>query len=117
MTGAERQGERPSSARQRIAPARRLFLERRGYTLRRLTDAVRLLPILGLLLWMLPLIWPQEPAGDAVRMSAAYLYIFAVWYLLILFGAILAVRLRGVEDSGAADVASAAAAARDSRTR
>jgi hypothetical protein len=60
---------------------KRLFLERRGYRMRRLLDAVRLLPILGLFLCMLPLLWPvaDPQEGGNVATSAALRYIFAIW--------------------------------------
>ena len=65
-------------------PKQQLFLERKGYRMRRLMDAVRLVPILGLGLWMVPLLWshPDEPGGS-VSISAALTYLFAVWILLI----------------------------------
>jgi len=66
-----------------------LFLERQSYRRRRLVDMARLLPLLGVLLLLLPLLWP---AGDGTQahtpMSSAITYIFAVWALLI-FGAML----------------------------
>ena len=67
-----------------------LFLERRSYRQRRLMDAVRILPVLGALLWLVPLLWSQggtgaEPAGAAaVTTSSAILYIFGVWTWLAL---------------------------------
>ena len=64
---------------------RAAFLEKRSYRLRRLMDAVRLLPFLGLALWLVPLMWPL-PAGDAapMPMSSALLYLFGIWVLLVL---------------------------------
>ncbi|WP_037227441.1 hypothetical protein [Roseobacter sp. GAI101] len=58
-----------------------LFLERRSYRFRRMMDAVRLLPLLVLAFWMVPLLWPVQDAGDvaAVSMSHAVRYIFGVW--------------------------------------
>ena len=64
-----------------------MFLERRSYRRRRLMDALRLLPILGLMLWTLPVFWPSGPDASAtsgpVPMSHAVLYVFAVWIVLI----------------------------------
>ena len=63
-----------------------VFLERRSYRRRRMMDAVRLLPVLGAMLLMLPLFWPSAPGtadGDAIRMSTAVTYVFVVWLILI----------------------------------
>lgn len=65
-----------------IDPKSPLFLERRNYRRRRLTDAARLLPVLGLVLLMVPLLWGQGDAGPAT--SSAILWIFGVWFLLVL---------------------------------
>ncbi|MGR3271017.1 hypothetical protein DU478_14460 [Thalassococcus profundi] len=72
-----------------------LFLERRTYRRRRLMDAARLLPLLGLLLWCIPLLWPSGPEG--VTSSGALTYIFCVWLGLILVAFGLALRLRSEE--------------------
>tara|TARA_R110002110_G_scaffold140479_2_gene327782 strand:- start:1198 stop:1479 length:282 start_codon:yes stop_codon:yes gene_type:complete len=65
-------------------PKQQMFLERKGYRMRRLMDAVRLVPILGLGLWMVPLLWshPDEPGGS-VSISSALTYLFGVWFVLI----------------------------------
>lgn len=63
-----------------------VFLERQSYRRRRLMDALRLLPVLGVMLWMFPLFWPPAPepgTAEPVPMSTAVLYVFAVWLLLI----------------------------------
>ncbi|GAA6197438.1 hypothetical protein [Pseudophaeobacter sp.] len=77
------------------------FVERRTYRRRRLMDIARLLPILGALLFTVPLMWPNPDPYPApgnhggMATSAAITYIFAVWGGLIaasfVFG--LAVRL------------------------
>lgn len=73
-----------------------IFLERHSYRQRRMMDALRLLPILGLMLWMLPLFWPSpsELQGDALPASTAVIYIFGIWALLILACWALSVTLR-----------------------
>ena len=67
-----------------------LFLEKRSYRRRRMMDALRLLPIVGIMLWILPVFWPNGQDGaDApapVAMSNAVTYVFVVWALLILAG-------------------------------
>ncbi|MEP1199873.1 hypothetical protein [Tateyamaria sp.] len=64
-----------------------VFLERRSYRRRRMMDALRLLPILGVFLWMLPLFWPTPADGptapEAVPLSTAATYVFVVWLALI----------------------------------
>ena len=52
-----------------------MFLERRSYRQRRMMDALRLLPVLGLCLCMVPLLWPlpndQTSPQAGMPMSAA----------------------------------------------
>ncbi len=81
----------------RLPPPRApLFLARYAYRHRRLTDAARLLPLLGAFLFLLPVFWrPQETA--AADTAPGGLYIFAVWGLLILVAAVLARVLGGRE--------------------
>jgi peptidoglycan/LPS O-acetylase OafA/YrhL len=82
--------------------ARSVFLERRSYRRRRMMDALRLLPILGALLWVLPVIWPDggNPDAEPVRMSQALYYVFGIWMLLIALAAFLALLLRSGGDEG-----------------
>lgn len=69
-----------------------LFLARAPYRRRRLRDAARLLPILGVFLLMLPLLWTEEVQ---VSLSAVdVVYFFAVWILLIGLAAAFAPGLR-----------------------
>ncbi|MBM2292217.1 hypothetical protein JQX09_09855 [Sulfitobacter pseudonitzschiae] len=64
-------------------PSSPVFLERRSYRRRRLKDAQRLLPVLGMLLWMVPVLWPTRNETGHITMSAAIYYVFGVWCLLI----------------------------------
>lgn len=68
-----------------------VFLERRSYRQRRMMDAVRLLPVIGLLLWLLPTLWsvPADGGVEPVKMSQAIIYVFGVWVCLILSGGVL----------------------------
>lgn len=78
------QARRASSLDGRVEPD--AFLEKRSYRRRRRTDGLRLLPVLGLWLFMVPLLWPGASArltGLGVPMSSALVYIFAVWLALI----------------------------------
>jgi hypothetical protein len=75
------------------APRNQVFLEQRSYRMRRLADAARLLPVLGLVLCLLPMFWQPEVSG-APRLTAwDGLYLFAVWLGLIALSAILSRRL------------------------
>lgn len=64
-----------------------IFLERKSYRRRRMMDAIRLLPVLGLGLWMVPLMWSlpgPEGTEAAPSMSQALTYIFGIWALVVL---------------------------------
>jgi hypothetical protein len=78
-------------------PKRPLFLARVPYRRRRLRDAARLLPILGLLLLFLPLLW--TPDARVALTSGDVVYFFAVWLILIGFAAVFAPGLRGGDGS------------------
>lgn len=72
-----------------------IFLERRSYRQRRMMDALRVLPVVGVLLWMLPLFWPTDPGdGGTVDASVAVIYVFSVWAVLILASLALSLVLR-----------------------
>lgn len=66
-------------------PGGPLFLARAVYRRRRLRDAARLLPVLGLLLMLLPALG-RDSSGD-VRDA---IYLFVLWALLIAAAAVLA---------------------------
>jgi len=57
------------------------FLARASYRQRRLRDVAAMVPILGGLLLVVPLLWPRG-AGES-QTSSAMIYIFAVWVILI----------------------------------
>lgn len=59
-------------------PPEPVFLERQSYRRRRLSDAARLMPVVGLVLLILPLLW-----ADRATTSGGILYIFSVWAILI----------------------------------
>ena len=72
-----------------------VFLERTLYRRRRLADALRLLPLAGAVLFLLPLLWPDPgPGEDGVPMSRAIIYIFSVWAGLIVAAIAFAVATR-----------------------
>ncbi len=70
-----------------MAPRREpIFLERETYRRRRLIDAVRLLPLVGVLLFLGPLLG----SGAAPRSTAlGGLYVFSTWLGLIALTALL----------------------------
>ena len=71
-----------------------LFLERQSYRRRRLVDVARLLPLLGVLLLLVPLLWPVKGGGSGTSMSTAITYVFAVWAMLIIGAALFGIAAR-----------------------
>lgn len=66
-----------------MSPRRQhMFVERQTYRRRRLQDAARFLPIVGIVLIMVPLLWPRG-AQSGFAMSSALLYVFLVWAGLV----------------------------------
>jgi len=70
-----------------------LFLARETYRRRRLMDAARLLPVIGLGLVLFPLLWIGQGEGPGTRLGVVYLFI--VWVVLIAAAALVARRLSG----------------------
>jgi|JI81BgreenRNA_FD_contig_31_6014456_length_988_multi_5_in_0_out_0_2 peptidoglycan/LPS O-acetylase OafA/YrhL len=63
-----------------------LFVERQSYRRRRLMDAARILPVLGFVLVLLPVLWTQ---GGTMGTAGQALYLFGLWVALILAAALL----------------------------
>lgn len=80
-----------------IAPRSPVFLEKSSYRQRRLRDAARLLPLLGVILWLLPLSWGELDAASG-EASGALIYIFGVWVVLIVLAAAFARHFQGGPD-------------------
>lgn len=75
-----------------------VFLERQTYRRRRMMDAARFLPVLGIALFAVPLLWPKSGNSDLiepVKTSGAAIYLFAVWAGLIALSAGLGALSRG----------------------
>lgn len=70
-----------------------LFLARQTYRHRRVIDASRLLPVVGLVLFLLPLLWDQDGQAHG-HLAETMLYLFAVWFGLVIVSRIIAARLR-----------------------
>ena len=64
-------------------PAPLPFLARPGYRLRRFIEAIKLMPFLGLLMFLLPLLWATGAQETPALTSNGWLYVFAVWFGLI----------------------------------
>ncbi len=98
LSSAARRGPRPA-----------LFLARHTYRQRRLRDAARMLPVLGIVLWLMPLLW-RRAAGETGGAGSAVLFVFVAWTVLILLAALIAHRLRpdgsGADDAPAHDLMS-----------
>ncbi len=69
------------------------FLERNTYRLRRLMDAARFLPVIGLILLLLPL---MRHSGDGIAPPVAQeaVYLFLVWIGLVLAAFLMSLGLR-----------------------
>ena len=83
-----------------MSPRRKpLFLGKSSYRQRRLRDAAQLMPVCGLTLWLIPLLWPHGDGGQPT--SSAVLYVFAVWAGLIVAAFLLSRSLSHDEDATA----------------
>lgn len=82
-----------------------VFLPQAGYRRKRVRDAAHLLPVLGMALLLLPLLWTPSDAQGGVGNAAALLYVFGVWAGLILasFGLARALRPEADEEEGQGD--------------
>lgn len=78
-------------ARPNTGPRRPLFLARASYRRRRLRDAARLLPVVGLGLVVLPLFLVARTDKGLAALDVIYL--FGVWLSLIAVAAIFAAGL------------------------
>ena len=91
-------GQKASAAQ---AEAHRLFVQPQTYRRRRIMDTVRALPVLGVLLWAVPLLWGTGGVGPSA--SSALVFVFAVWIGLVGAAAILARRLAREDATDRAD--------------
>ncbi|MDA7425590.1 hypothetical protein [Thalassococcus lentus] len=82
-------------------PVGSVFLQKQTYRRRRLADSARVLPVLGLLLWMVPLLWGASGKGQSA--SSALIYIFAVWGGLVVCAAFIILLLNRRDQGRAPD--------------
>ena len=80
------------------------FLSRTNYRQRRMIDAVKLLPVLGVGLFFLPLMLfhSHQEAEDghyAASLSDVALYIFCVWVFLIILTFAFGIKLKDIESN------------------
>ena len=68
------------------------FLARPGYRRRRLIEIIRLVPFLGLLMFLFPVLWAGQGDGEPALTSNGWLYLFSIWFLLIALAFVLARR-------------------------
>lgn len=87
-----------------IRERKHVFVERQTYRRRRLQDAARFLPIVGMVLFMVPLLWPRGD-GAGVGMSSALTYIFLCWAGLVGAAFVFSLYLRSDQTGDGSDVA------------
>jgi len=80
-------------------PRSSVFLERQNYRRRRLIDLIKILPVIGLVLWLVPLLWRTQ-GEDQVLSSSAIIYIFAIWFVLVIAKFLSARALLNVTEAG-----------------
>lgn len=66
------------------------FLDHKSYRQKRLTDASKLLPIVGMLAFILPPIYLFSPLDVQLSPGSTAIFLFVVWIVLILCAAVLA---------------------------
>ncbi len=79
-------------------PRQGLFLARESYRQRRLRDVARMLPVVGAVFWLFPLLWRRDADGTGGT-AAAVAFVFAGWLVLIVATALIARRIQ--PDAGA----------------
>ncbi len=79
--------------------ARRLFLERRTYRRNRLQDAARLLPVLGMILFLGP-VFIIGGEGQGTGLAGWLVYLFVAWLGLIVVTLLVGRALTGDDRSG-----------------
>ncbi len=76
------------------APRLPLFLERQSYRRRRLVDASRAIPVFGIILFCVPLLWQQPGPEQEPGLAQRGIYLFLAWGALVAATAVISVRLQ-----------------------
>jgi len=82
-------------------PREPLFLARQTYRRRRVADAARLLPVIGAMLFLIPIL--AAGSGDGATTARGGIYVFVVWAGLIVVTATLSRPLSRRESEADAD--------------
>lgn len=82
--------DRPDEQTPEHPQRQQVFLPRETYRQRRLQDAVQLVPIAGLVLFVIPIFW----VGAGWSLTTVVTYLFGVWAVLIVLSAVLVRLLR-----------------------
>ncbi|MEO9823179.1 MAG: hypothetical protein ABJF50_02035 [Paracoccaceae bacterium] len=75
-----------------MRPTQPIFLERESYRRRRLADAAKLSPVLGAVLFLMPVLW-----AGAGSTAGGLVYLFGAWALMILVMKLLSRHLSDAE--------------------
>ena len=81
-----------------MLPEQPIFLERESYRRRRLSDAAKLAPVLGAVVFLIPVLW----AGSGST-AGGLVYLFGAWAVMIFVVKLLSHRLRDAEPKSGAD--------------
>lgn len=79
-----------------------LFAERQTYRRHRLRDAARFLPVVGIVLVLVPLLWIGDDK-EAFRTSTAIEYLFVVWGGLVAVAFVISLYLRDEDVTSSAE--------------
>ncbi|MDP5086136.1 MAG: hypothetical protein NWQ23_12000 [Yoonia sp.] len=74
-------------------PKPTVFLQRASYRQRRLRDASKLLPFVGIVLFAIPLAWTTQGPDQKVG-SLGLIYVFGAWFALIAVSGVLTSLIR-----------------------
>ena len=97
-------------------PSASVFLDRGSYRQRRFRDLARVVPVLGAVLIVMPLLWPRS-GPEAATTGQALTYLFSIWLGLICLAFWVSRRVVEAPPDQAAAVATAAGSGGDADDR